>query len=413
MQRIRISLPYYATFGWEAEVVTVKPSYVDMVKDEMLNHSIPSNIKIHEIDALSKKWTSKFGLGSIALRSLIYYKRKVDQLLKKEKFDLIYFSTTQFPVAILGNYWKKKFHVPYVIDMQDPWHSEYYQDKPKNERPKKYWFSYRLNKYLEPIAMRNVDGLISVSETYLDTLKLRYPKLKQIPSPVITFGASAEDFEIAKSNATMSNLLHMDRSQINLIYIGRGGHDMTEAITLLFQSFKGNKDKNLQKYQHIHFYFIGTSYAKHGEGIKTIWPIAVKMGIENHVTEITDRLPYFETLNIISNADGLIVTGSNSVGYNASKLYPYILANRPLLGIFHQRSSSAKIINQTRAGQLITFDRNDNDSIKVFENFIDQVKSGEVPQTDWENFEQYTAKALTAKQVELFEKVIDNFKKSR
>ena len=52
---------------------------------------------------------------------------------------------------ILESYWKKKFGIPFIIDMQYPWDSEYYQDKPKSERPKKHWFSYRLNKLLEKL----------------------------------------------------------------------------------------------------------------------------------------------------------------------------------------------------------------------------------------------------------------------
>ena len=84
--------------------------------------------------------------------------------------------------------------------MQDPWHSDYYNDKPKEQQPPKYWFSYRLNKFLEPIAMKNVDGLISVSGDYIKTLKTRYPQISNIPSTVITFGAFEKDFDIAKNN---------------------------------------------------------------------------------------------------------------------------------------------------------------------------------------------------------------------
>ena len=94
-----------------------------------------AGIKIHQVKAFNKKWTSKFGLGSIALRSLWFYRKKVNQLLKKGHFDLIYFSTTQFPVCILGASWKKRFQIPYVIDMQDPWFSDYYENKPKEQRP--------------------------------------------------------------------------------------------------------------------------------------------------------------------------------------------------------------------------------------------------------------------------------------
>jgi hypothetical protein len=181
MQRIRTSLPYYEQFGWVAEVVCVNENYSNIHQDPLLLKSIPQQIKIHKIRALSKKWTSKLGLGSIALRSLWSYKTYVNQLLKNERFDLIYFSTTQFPICILGNYWKIRFGIPYVIDMQDPWHTDYYENKPKSERPKKYWFSYRLNKYLEPIAMKNADGLISVSADYIEFYRIDILLLKINP----------------------------------------------------------------------------------------------------------------------------------------------------------------------------------------------------------------------------------------
>ena len=167
----------------------VNPIYSDFQQDSLLLETVPSNIKIVKVKAFSKKWTGKLGLGSISLRALYFYRKKVNELLSTEKFELIYFSTTQFPVMILGSYWKKKFGIPFIIDMQDPWHSEYYQDKPKSERPKKHWFSYRLNKFLEPIAMQKVDGLISVSKGYLDTLIARYPRLNDLPKRVITFAA--------------------------------------------------------------------------------------------------------------------------------------------------------------------------------------------------------------------------------
>ncbi|HEY4197359.1 MAG TPA: glycosyltransferase, partial [Mucilaginibacter sp.] len=197
MQRVRISLPYFKGFGWDAEVVTVDEKHSDMVKDELLVQSIPGDIKVHRVKAFNKSWTSKIGWGSIALRSLWFYMHKVNALLQAQKYDLVYFSTTQFPVCVLGAYWKRKFNIPYVIDMQDPWHSDYYQDKPKELQPPKYWLSYRLNKYLEPIAMRKVDGLISVSGNYIHNLKARYPEIRDIPGATITFGAFEPDVKIA------------------------------------------------------------------------------------------------------------------------------------------------------------------------------------------------------------------------
>jgi hypothetical protein len=167
MQRVRTSLPYFKEFGWDAAVVVVNARYSEMVKDDLLMQSLPPDTKIYETGALDKKLTSKLGMGSLGFRALRHYRKKVNSILTKEKFDLIYFSTTQFPVCALGPGWKKRFGIPYAIDMQDPWYSEHYKNKPKNERPPKYRLIYGLHKILEAKAMKNVDGLISVSARYI------------------------------------------------------------------------------------------------------------------------------------------------------------------------------------------------------------------------------------------------------
>ncbi|MDB5150602.1 MAG: hypothetical protein JWQ57_4622 [Mucilaginibacter sp.] len=80
MQRVRMSLPYFEEYGWDAEVVTVDEKYSEQVKDELLLQSLPAHIKIHRVKAFNKKWTSKFGLGSIALHSLWFYRQKVNAI---------------------------------------------------------------------------------------------------------------------------------------------------------------------------------------------------------------------------------------------------------------------------------------------------------------------------------------------
>ena len=266
MQRVRMSLPYLKDFGWDAEVVTVDEQFADLGRDNLLLETIPQDTKVYKVKAYSKTLTGKLGLGSIALRSLLFYRAKVNQLLKAEKFDLVFFSTTQYPVCILGAYWKRKFKIPYVIDMQDPWHSEYYRDKPKSQQPAKYWFSYRLNKYLEPKAFQDVDGLMSVSQSYIDDLKARYPKIKNVPSATITFGAFDQDTAIANAHKTDFNSL-LDPANKNIVYVGRGGNDMKKSVSVVFTALKQALE-NHPELSSLRFYFIGTSYAPDGKGKK-------------------------------------------------------------------------------------------------------------------------------------------------
>jgi hypothetical protein len=405
MQRVRMSLPYFADNGWEAEVVMVDEKYTDMVNDNLLLQTIPGHIKIHRVKAFDKSFTARFGLGSIALRALWFYKQKVNQLLTIGKYDLIYFSTTQFPVCILGAYWKRKFGIPYVIDMQDPWHSTYYQDKPRSLRPKKYWFSYRLNKYLEPIAMRQVDGLISVSEDYITDLKSRYPGIKHVHAETITFGAFGKDIEIAIANQHLFTPI-LQSGYINIVYVGRGGADMHRSVTTVFDAVKHGLQNNPALYTRVKLYFIGTSYAPAGEGKATILPLAMQYGLGENVVEITDRISFYHTLVTLKQADGLFMPGSDDPKYTASKTYPYLATQKPLLAIFHPLSPAINVLKEYGAKYCYTFENIQRDDINRFISDL-AVDKGRIQKYQPDAIEKYSAQQMTKKQCLLFDKVLN------
>jgi len=407
MQRIRMSLPYFNAFGWQAEVVTIDDKYADLAKDALLLQSIPPDVKVHKVKALNKSITSKLGLGSIAFRSMIYYRKKVNSLLKTGQFDLVYFSTTQFPVCILGAYWKKKFGVLYVIDMQDPWHSDYYRDKPKAQQPKKYWLSYRMNKYLEPIAMKPVGGLISVSDDYIETLKERYPQIKQVPSATITFGSFPRDMEIAAENAPQFKRL-LNPEYKNIVYVGRGGMDMYKAIRPVFEAIKTGISDSPDLFNKLKFYFIGTSYAPDGQGNPTIAPLAKEYGVENNVIEITDRIGYYHTLITLQQADALFIPGSDDPKYTASKIYPYLLSHKPLLSIFNSASNAVAILEEYGCNFNYTYDATEDLQNKI-SIFLSNLVKNQIEQQVYSKTaeEKYSAKNMTMRQCALFDLVVN------
>jgi hypothetical protein len=397
MQRVRMSLPYLQEFGWEAEI------------DPLLLNSIPKNIIIHTVFPIPKKYTSLMGLGSIAIRSLLAYKNKVNQILEHSKFDLLFFSTTQFPVCILGGYWKKKFNIPYVIDIQDPWHTNYYLDKPKHQRPPKFWFSYRLNKYMEPIAMRRVDGLISVSEDYINLLKDRYLNLSTVPTSVITFGAYPEDFKIADL-ASVSSSITKEPGKFNIVYTGVVGHIMKASLEVLFRCLDTLKKDLPEIYKRIDFHFIGTSYANGNKAVMTVLPIAEGFNVAEKVTEQTNRIGFFEALKTMKSADALLIIGSDDQKYTASKLYPYIMAEKPLLAILHEKSSASTILKECSAGELIPLSSTASGAYQLFKEFVIAIADNTyINTTDWQEFEKYTARAMTGKVTQLFNEVISAY----
>ncbi len=407
MQRVRMSLPYFENAGWAAEVVTVDAAYTDMAQDELLLQSIPASIKVHQVKAFNKKLTSKVGLGSIALRALWYYYRRVNQLLKADHYDLIYFSTTQFPVCVLGPYWKRRFKIPFVIDLQDPWHSEYYEDKPKHQRPPKYWFSYRLNKFTEAIAIKAAAGLISVSQTYLNDVKQRYPQLMNLPERVITFGTAGADFEIACLNKSRFNCL-LDKSYRNITYIGRGGEDMHQALTMVFSAMQQGLKEQPVTFEQLRFTFIGTSYAPAGQGSPTIAPLAVAYGLDKYVAEHTDRISYYHTLSTLMESDALLIPASDAPGYTASKLYPYLSTCKPLLVVLDEQSPAAAVLKEYGAPYVYNFDE-PKAAISGAYSFLRKTAETGIPQQHYHTgaVHKYSAENIAAQQCNFFNEIIN------
>lgn len=408
MQRVRTSLPYFKQFGWEPSVVTVDERFSEMVKDDLLTESIPADCKVYKISALPKKYTAKLGFGSLAFRAIWQYRQSVGRILAKEKFDLIYFSTTQFPVCVLGPHWKRKFNVPYVIDMQDPWYSNFYDDK--KEKPPKHGLVYRLHKFMEARTMNQVDGLISVSKYYVDNLQARYSTLKDTPSAVITFGAFADDLKIAlKNRDKFAHLLQP--GFINVVSIGRGGADMHKAIAPVFETLKKGLEDQPELFGKLKFWFIGTSYAPASQAVASIAPLAVQYGVEGHVVEMTDRISYYHALLTILQAHALFIPGSEDPQYTASKIYPCLLTRRPLLAIFNEKSSAVKILNEcTKNAAILTFPDSTIDLTDTLYPLFTNWANSNLAETELTaNFEQYSAETLTGEQTALFEKALGHF----
>ncbi len=410
MHRVRQSLAYFPEMGWEATVVAVKPEFVEMSQDPLLLETLPEEASIIRISAFNTRYTRKIGLGNLGYRSLWFYLKAGNQLIRKNRYDLIYFSTTAFPVMILGRYWKWKFGIPFIIDMQDPWRNDFYLDKPKNERPPKFLLAYTMDKIMEALTMRKVNGIVSVSPGYPKTLMERYVNIKAEMCTTIPFGGAARDFEILESAGVTNPLFERDGKHINFAYIGRGGHDMNLAVSGIFASLKLGLDNDPANFSKVRMFFVGTSYAADGLGQKTIAPVADKYGVGDHVVEMTDRLPYFSALKVIKDADILIIPGSTDTNYTASKLYPYILALRPLIAVFNETSTVVDILGKTRAGTCVTF-RNEDPIDEIAQRIFPVMKEflrklPFEPVTNWTEFEPYSAREATRKQVDFFDKIL-------
>lgn len=409
-QRVRMALPYFEQFGWQPTVLAVRPEYVEGVQDPLLVRTVPDSVRVVRTKALPTKWTRKIGVGSLAHRARRQLRCAGEELLRQEHFDVVFFSTTEFPILTQGQRWRRRLGVPYVLDIQDPWVSDYYHEHRHQHRPGgkfKYAFSQWLARRSEPGAVGNADHIVCVSASYAEDFRRRYPQVPASAYTVLPFGAPELDFAILQKNNVTQSVFDPHDGYEHWVYVGRGGADMAFAVRSFFLALKRYLDEGRQSSSRLRIHFVGTDYAPGDRARKTIEPLAIEQGVQNVITEQTERLPYFVALQCLKDAHALFILGSNDPGYTASKLYPYILAKKPLLAVFHANSSVVDVLRTTGAGKLVTFEKEDDlnrVSSEIYEQWFAQLPATR-PATDWNSFAPYTAEAMTRKLCDVFNKV--------
>ncbi|MFN7877978.1 MAG: hypothetical protein ACK5PB_21845 [Pirellula sp.] len=435
-QRVRFILPYLADADLNATVLAVSPASVRAPLDPWLEAGLADTVPVHRVKGLGVGWCKVPSMGTLTNRAMGALRKVGSRLLSVARrdgrpFDLIYFSTTQFGIHMLGPYWKRKFAVPFVMDYQDPWVNDYYAKYPEIVPPGgrlKYAISHWLAKQTEPSVLKHCSGITSVSSAYPKQLKDRYSFLtEQFPVLVAPFPGDERDLERVRADTSISQSVFNPHDGCkHWIYIGRGGRDMEVALRGFFAALRsrlqitadvterGQKDvdtpSSLLSAQKLRIHFVGTSYASAGRGIKTVEPIANEYGLQGVVVEHTDRIPYSQTLRCLLDADALIVPGSNDPGYTASKVYPYLLARKPMLAIFHESSSVADVIDRVGGATLVTFYSSENiDRLKkeILAKWFDGQAFAMAKPLNLDKFEVFTARYQAKQLADFFSRVLE------
>jgi glycosyltransferase involved in cell wall biosynthesis len=403
VHRVRTLLPFLEEKGWEAEVLAVSPEQVRATVDPWLSEGLPAGVKVHRVRAMSTAWSLIPGLGGLGFRALRALRKAGDRLLAGGGFDLVYFSTTVFEVHILGPRWRAKFGVPFAMDYQDPWVNDYYREHPDVKPPGgrlKFFIIDRIHRRMEPRVLRSCAGITSVSAEYPRQLERRYPSIR-IRSLVQPFPGAGSDFERLPPPSTNS------RPDVRWTYIGRGGADMAFALRGLFIALRDHAPDELKRRLTIEF--IGTSYAPSGTGARSVEPVAAQAGVGEMVEEKPDRIPYVETLSRLRAADALIVPGSDDPSYTASKIFPYLLAKRPLLAIFHGGSAVVDVMRKVGGGVCVTFSSDETaESLasRIAEKWLTRSQYRQVVPLDEQAFQPYSDRGSAAAVCRFFEECL-------
>ena len=414
VHRPRLIGNFITEFGWKPYVLTVEEKYFEETPDTDLKKTFSDKFEVFRVKAI--KITKPRIIGDIGLRAFFQLKKEALKLIPQLKIDFIWIPVPSFYTALLGPVLYKKTKVPYGIDYIDPWVRDISKNPDLRAR-----LSLCLAKKLEPHAVKYASLITGVSYEYFkpmlernfpnytnilnssDTqnltsshqpvshpVKSYKPTTKSCPlTASFPYGFDPHDHEIKLDNPEYpwKNIPGCKPVVYGGAFLPNCGY-FTEILFNIIRNLK----KQGALPEGLHFFFIGTGHYKH----KSVMDYAKENQIEDMVTEIRNRYPFLQILNIISAAYRILVLGTTEKHYTASKIFQSILSKKPLMAIFHQESTVNNILNETKTGRfLIKYnpDKDENEFKKEIEKkFTELIKEDIVWQPDYKVLDKYSAR---------------------
>jgi hypothetical protein len=358
--RVRLLAPHLEQAGWKPTIVTLTADAYEGTLDPPLAAMVPASLDVVRCRPWRTRWTRAVGVGDLGLRAFTALARTCAGLLARERYDVLF--VTVYPVypALLGPLLKRRFKFGFVLDYQDPWVGEWgltVGGGPDGSPDFKSRASRRLGTILEPIAVGAADAITAVSpRTYEDVLARTRaaPVCRALP-----LGWEAADLSAA---APVNPYFTAADGYINLCYVGTLLPTGTGTLDALLAAAGLVRDREPALYARLRLWFIGTSNQSSGRVASRVLPRAREMHVDDVVREVPERIGYTQALAVLRDASGILLLGSREPHYTASKLYPALLAKRPLLAIFHDASTVVDLLR--RAGRapsvrLVTYSDGD------------------------------------------------------
>jgi hypothetical protein len=301
-----------------------------------------------------------------------------------------------------------------VFDLQDPWRTDYYERT--GSRPPPGGWKYQVARFIawlcEGWSFRRMSAMMSVSPNYLDDLRARYPWFKNIPVEVIGFGASSEDLACS-ATVRPSHTYNHASNELHVLYTGASGPVMPHSLTVLFTALRLYRDRAPERARRFRFHFLGTSYVAPGQGKPSVLPVAETCGVADQVEEVPHRLGHLECIRLQHDADILLLPGSSDLAYSPSKIYPYYLANRPILALVFKNSVMEGLVRTLNCAVIVNFAENESKDAAhaaiadFFDSALAGFPAGSLPQRNDAFFnENYLAETLTRRQCDLFNRAL-------
>lgn len=388
-------------FGWKPTVLTVHPRYYGALGESGLDELIQPGLHLEYVDAIPAAVSGLAGVGDLSLRAFWTMRRRLRGLIQSGRVDLVFISVLPGYTGLLGGWAKRRFGIPFVLDYQDPWVSDWGAAQPHfSKAGMAHWLATILEPRFAPLA----DAVTAVSNSTLAGLRKRGLLAQKTPTAEVPIGSDPRDHEIARKFGTS----HLERKPATfyVAYLGTVPDKKLASVRALFRRLRDSELKTK-----VEFYFGGTSGTVDGNDSMGLGTLAAEWGVSDSVRIEPRRFPYLDALRTMQEADALLMLGSTEEHYTASKLFPYWLAERPIMGIAHEKSTVLEISRKLGGARLLKYssesdlERAASDFLHALSNLRDG-QPGVVPPRNPGAFEPYGARGIARTYAEIFDNVL-------
>ncbi|MGC8534740.1 MAG: glycosyltransferase [Rhizomicrobium sp.] len=400
VHRARHLAKYLPRFGWHPVVLMVDERLQKEAVDYPLAELVPEDLEILRIGALPLSPLRRLGIGDISLRAYFHLRASLARLLAERHFDVVFMTGPPYYQMMLTGWIKRRFHLPVVLDFQDPWVSHVGGLEPIWS---KAGVTHGLAVLLEPRAVRSAAFITSVSDRQNEEMAARYPWLDGTRMAGIPIGGDPDDFrQLARAEGSQVS------REVTVSFVGTVTPRALKVHEVVLQGLGQLRAEQPEVGSRLRLRFVGTSNQPDGK-LHSIRDLALGLGLADVVREEPARVPFLEALRLMANSDALLLIGSDEPHYTASKIYPALMAGRPFLSVFHALSSAHAILAHAGGGIALSF--KDPASLATLHKQIARAfaelvtKHGDLGVVDPKAYAPFTAAAVSERYAKIFDRV--------
>lgn len=370
VQRTLKFVKYFPEFGLKPVVLTVDPLKASYpVVDDSLMKDVPPDVKVITTDSFEplnilssiagKKNVPYGGFAnankeSFTQKSLRWIRgnffipdarvgwvqhafRAAEKIIQEENIRCVYISSPPHSSQLIGLKLKKRFpQLRWVADLRDPWTDIYYYKDLLHTK-----LALKKDARLEERVYRAADALVVVGENLKASLLRKVPDLNPSVVNVITNGYDESDF---------SNSVSPDAEYFTITYVGTMADSYRPEV--LFSVLK----RLMSAYAsvNIRFRFVGVAPT-------TIVQMAIASGISEKC-EWIGHVKHPDAINYLMKSNVLVLIIPESEGAKGiltGKLFEYLGAGHPVLGIGPGDGDAATILHACEAGRMFERDQSE------------------------------------------------------